>query len=229
MSREPGLFRALPGDKPIFPRDPVEWIFRAFAVLLAITVHELSHAWSAYKLGDPTAKQMGRLSLNPIVHMDPIGTILLLLVGFGWAKPVPVNPLNFRHPGRDNALVSLAGPASNMVCAVVFGLALRPFIHAGNGAGTSALASSFQLLAFNIVIISLVLAVFNLIPIPPLDGSHILRELLPPSLRRGFDEFSNYGSFLLIAILILASFTGILGGILWPAVIFLFKLITGTW
>jgi Zn-dependent protease len=217
----------LRGGERIFPRDLGEWILRVFAVLLAITVHELSHAWTAYKLGDATAKQAGRISLNPLSHMDPLGTVMLLLVGFGWARPVPINPLNFRRPRRDEALVSLAGPMSNFVCAIGFGLALRAVLAGPLPAGGARFAVNAVGLVQQIVVISLILGVFNLIPIPPLDGSHILRGLLPAQMQRGYDEFSSFGPMLLLALLVVSSFTGILSHILWPPVVFLFRLITG--
>jgi Zn-dependent protease len=159
--------------------------------------------------------------------VDPIGTLLLFLVGFGWAKPVPVNPLNFHHPGRDNALVSFAGPGSNLLCAVVFGLILRSFAHNVDFATISQLGSNVIYLLYSIVTISLVLAFFNLIPIPPLDGSHILREFLPEPAQRSFDQVASFGPILLVAFLLVSSFTGLISSILLPAVDFLFTLITG--
>ncbi len=218
----------LPGDELIFPENPVQWIFRIFALALAITVHELSHAWSAYKLGDPTAKQMGRVSLNPLAHYDLIGTTMILLFGFGWGKPVPVNPLNFRHPGRDNALVSLAGPASNFACAILFGLAFRVILAAGGHGVESHFLFSAGILTQEIVILSLILGVFNLIPIPPLDGSHILREFLPRRMQAGFDTFATFAPFVLMLVLVLLVSTPIVSLVVWPAVIVLYRIITGT-
>ncbi len=149
-------------------------------ILLALTVHEFSHGLAAYRLGDPTAKYAGRLTLNPIPHLDPIGTLMLFLVHFGWAKPVPVDPRYFANPKRDMLWVALAGPASNMALAFLSGLVIRfikvnpdPFM--GSFIGEAFIAMLYLSLRIN-----LALAVFNLLPVPPLDGSKVLYGLLPP-------------------------------------------------
>ena len=173
------------------------WAIPAF--LLALTVHEFSHAMVAERFGDPTARVMGRVTLNPIPHIDPFGTIILpglLLIMkapfvFGWAKPVPVNPFNLRDPKRDMIWISLAGPGANLVFAFACGTALRlllPFAETG---------PAVQFLAWA-TIISLVLAAFNLIPVPPLDGSGILKGLLPDSMQEGYAKYERFGFIVLL-------------------------------
>jgi len=164
-------------------------------------VHEFSHAFAAERFGDSTARMMGRLTLNPLPHIDPFGTIilpgLLILLRapfiFGWAKPVPVNPFNLRNPKRDLVWVSLAGPASNLVFALVCGLILRfSLLFTSSGPITAMLAWA--------VIIGLVLAAFNLIPVPPLDGSGILKGLLPDSMQEGYARYERFGFLILLGL-----------------------------
>ncbi|HNZ39373.1 MAG TPA: site-2 protease family protein [Candidatus Latescibacteria bacterium] len=156
--------------------------------IMAVTIHEVSHGYIAWKLGDPTAHYTGRLTLNPIAHIDPIGALMLILVGFGWAKPVPVNPGYFKNPRRGMMWVALAGPVSNILFAVVFALVLKA-VFAFSSEYTAAL---FPLLRFGIVI-NVVLAAFNMVPIPPLDGSRVLANFLPYNAGRRFDELERYG------------------------------------
>ena len=144
--------------------NPIQFIGFLLALLLAITIHEFAHGWAAGFYGDPTAKLMGRLTLNPLAHLDLMGTIFLLLAGFGWGKPVVINSNNFKNPKLDNLTVSLAGPLSNLLLAVVLGLVYRVL-------NLPTLLEGFIVL---IVFFNLVLMIFNLLPIPPLDGSHIL-------------------------------------------------------
>ena len=181
-----------------------------FAILIAITVHEFSHAKVADVLGDPTPRQAGRLTLNPIAHLDPIGFLMLILVRFGWAKPVPVNPYNFRNPRQGSLYVSLAGPLSNFFLAWVLGIILKSLPAYPDLVGT---------IFFYTIWINLALGVFNLIPIPPLDGSHILEYFLPPHQLEGFYRLQQYGFFILIAIVYLGS------PILIEVVEFLYRLI----
>lgn len=156
--------------------------------IMAVTIHEVSHGYIAWKLGDPTAHYTGRLTLNPIAHIDPIGALMLILVGFGWAKPVPVNPGYFKNPRRGMMWVALAGPVSNILFAVVFALVLKA-VFAFSSEYTAAL---FPLLRFGIVI-NVVLAAFNMVPIPPLDGSRVLANFLPYRAGRRLDELERYG------------------------------------
>ncbi|HEX6989900.1 MAG TPA: site-2 protease family protein [Bacillota bacterium] len=183
-------------------------IARLIGLVLAFTFHEWAHAKSADVMGDPTPRSMGRLTLNPLAHVDPIGLLLLFLAGFGWAKPVPVNPYNFADPRRGMVLVAAAGPLSNVVLAYLTLVLLRVPGFAAVAGGTlvgPALEAFYQ---FN-----LVLAVFNLLPIPPLDGSKILAGLLPG--RSGsLYALEQYGPM----ILILLVFTRVIGRILGPLI-----------
>ena len=180
-------------------------IFQIVILLFSIVLHEVSHGWVANSLGDPTAKNAGRLTLNPLPHIDPIGSLALPLflvvmssitgggIIFGWAKPVPVNPANLRNQKWGSVMVSLAGPASNLAVALIFGLLLR-FL------GGDVLNPSLALLFGYIAYINILLAVFNLLPIPPLDGSHILFSLLPASLNSIKIFLSQYGFLVLLFI-----------------------------
>ena len=175
------------------------------AFLLALTVHEFFHAWMADRLGDPTARHMGRLTLNPIAHLDIMGTIVIVVSNFtfGWAKPVPVNPYNLRNPKRDDLLISAAGPFSNLGLAVLFALIYSAIESMNMGLP----APVMRIIDFTIWI-NIVLAFFNLIPLFPLDGSHILRSLLPDSMGPSLDQFGRVGPFIRLALLIF-------GGIWW--------------
>jgi Zn-dependent protease len=165
-------------------------LFLAITLITSLTVHEAAHAFTAYKLGDPTAKNQGRLTLNPLKHLDPWGTLFFILVQFGWGKPVPVNPVNFKNPKRDQALTALAGPTSNIIMAFIAALFL---VYAPQ---TSAFFGMFMQ-------INIILAVFNLIPIPPLDGSQILGILLNDNQYIRYQQFiSQYSAYLVIALFI---------------------------
>lgn len=158
------------------------------AILIALTLHELSHGWVAYKLGDMTAKSQGRLSLNPLKHLDPIGALFLLIVGFGWAKPVPVNPYAFKNHEKGMAIVAIAGPASNLVMALLGGILLlltNTFLTGGSvtSSGVAGGLYYFGYFLMYFIQINVVLMVFNLIPIPPLDGSRVLAAFLNNELR----------------------------------------------
>ncbi len=168
-------------------------------ILLALAFHEFSHGWVADRLGDPTARNAGRLTMNPFVHLDLMGTIMLFLVHMGWAKPVPVNPYNLHNPKRDMVLVSLAGPASNMLMALAFGLVLRSFDHGGIFANFTLPKAVLLAIVYG-VIINISLAVFNMIPIPPLDGSRILGGLLPTHLEREYRKLDRYGPMLVLVL-----------------------------
>jgi Zn-dependent protease len=199
-------------------------------ILFALTVHEYAHGWVAYKYGDPTAKNAGRLTLNPISHLDPLGTIMLFLVHLGWAKPVPINPYYLRNPKKDIIWVSLAGPGANILTAFVCGLVIR-MIHPLSGYLMFG-SSSFSVLALMLVygmMINLVLAFFNLIPLPPLDGSKILAGLLPPQYEYKMEQLERFGPFLLIGVILVTSFAGIpiLSWILSPFVSFFSYLFAG--
>jgi Zn-dependent protease len=187
-------------------------LFIAFAVLLfSLTVHEMAHAWTADAFGDPTARILGRVSLNPLVHADPIGTILFPLVAMianapllGWAKPVPVNIRQLRHPRRDYVLVAAAGPASNLIMAVVAALLLAVLPISPQTLGEPTLTVPIAAILSQLMRLNVLLAVFNMIPIPPLDGGNVLAGLLPPPLALSFNRIRPYG-FLLLYVLILTN------------------------
>ena len=172
-----------------------------FPLLFSIAFHEMAHGWSAYKLGDPTAKLMGRLTLNPLKHLDPMGTILLLLIGLGWAKPVIVNMQNI--PNRTHQmLVALAGPASNFLLAFVFSLVICTLKSFANIPLNQLIMAFFDI----IVTINLGLAIFNLLPIPPMDGSRILAWILPDRLENEYMKLEPYGMFILMLMLVFNGF-----------------------
>ena len=187
-------------------------------IVIAMVVHEYAHARVAYALGDYTPRLQGRLTLNPAAHVDPIGLLMLFIVHFGWAKPVQINPMNFSNPRRDDILVSLAGPASNLITAFIALIALVllakfdfPF-------------SEGTLLVFNLIIIyNINFAIFNMLPIPPLDGSHILRNLLPYELARQYEYLERY-SFIFLIILLM---TPVLSYIFVPLQKFIFGIFQG--
>lgn len=183
----------------------VEYIIIACVALIAITLHELAHGYTAYKLGDNTAKERGRLTLNPIKHIDPIGLLALIVVHIGWAKPVPINPMNFKSRKNGTILVSIAGPLTNLLLAVVFAILLR-------------LTYGFNLyLSFFFqygIILNIGLAVFNLLPLPPLDGSKILASLLPIKLERLFYKYQRYLSIIVLVLYI----TGIIRIVIIPVI-----------
>lgn len=196
-------------------------------VLFAITAHEAAHGWMALRLGDPTAKMLGRLTLNPIRHIDPVGTILvpgvLLLMGgflFGWAKPVPITWANLRQPRRDTALVAVAGPLSNLLMGIMWALVLRLGLMIGNGSDGLALFLIYSGMAG--MFINTIMMALNLLPILPLDGGRIVESLLPGPLSWKFSRLEPYG----LPIMLLLLFTGALGKILWPLVMFIVTLLS---
>lgn len=178
----------------------------AVTLMIAFTVHEFAHAYVAYKFGDPTAQKQGRLTLNPIQHLDPIGTILIFIAGFGWARPVPVNRFYFKKPKLAGISVSIAGPISNLIMAV-----LGFFIwYALAGFGMAAAVPSFVPDFLNIFIqLNIVLFVFNLLPVPPLDGYRIIEDLAPANVRAKLTQYEAYGSviFLILVITPLSAYT----------------------
>jgi len=203
------------------------YIFLILILILSVVIHEVSHGAMANHLGDPTAKYAGRLTLNPIRHLDPIGSVILPIflvimsrltgggIIFGWAKPVPINPYNFRDQKYGSAKVALAGPASNFAIALVFGTALRFLPHLS-------LISGISLIFSYIVYINILLAVFNLLPIPPLDGSHILFTFLPVGAENLKIFLQQYGLFILLFIIFFL-FRWII-----PIINWIFTLISGT-
>lgn len=191
--------------------NPLGFLFWLVALVVAITIHEFAHAWAAERLGDPTPRLMGRLTLNPLVHLDPIGTIMLLIARFGWGKPVQFDPFNLRHPRRDSALISLAGPVSNLVLAIFCSIIMHLFL-------------SFPLIGVlqPLIVLSVVLAVFNLIPIHPLDGFKIVGGILPEEYAKQWAELEGYGMiFLILLILPLAGGASSISQLISPVINFL--------
>lgn len=199
--------------------NPVQFLVSAAALVSAVTVHEFAHAWMAVRLGDPTPKLQGRLTLNPLSHLDPLGTLMLLLVRFGWGRPVQFDPFNLENPRRDSAIISLAGPASNLILASALSIILRisqfPF-------------SSIEFIAPFIppfIVLNVVLAIFNLIPVHPLDGGKILVGLLPPKDAATADRFmQKYGIFILIFLIFPILGSSLVFSIISPVIDFLLSI-----
>jgi Zn-dependent protease len=180
-------------------KDPMAFVILSVLLLYSVIFHELAHGWVAYKMGDPTAKWLGRLTLNPLKHLDPFGSLMLLIVGFGWAKPVPVNleniPVDKRRKGL--ILVSAAGITANIICAFIAFLLFRLISPEPSG--------MMEHVLLLLARINIVLAAFNLIPIPPLDGSKILMGFAPGSVARFFHQIEPYGFFIVIGLLFLGA------------------------
>jgi Zn-dependent protease len=170
--------------------------------LLALTVHEFAHGWVANSLGDPTARLQGRLTLNPIAHLDPIGTLAIVFIGFGWAKPVPVDSRYLKRPQRDMMLIAAAGPASNLVLAVVSAFCVRMIPWSGVGPEWMWLVKPVLLMLYTSAGANVILAVFNLLPIPPLDGSRVLSGLLPLRQAISFSRLEPYGGIIIFLLFI---------------------------
>lgn len=184
---------------------------------MSLSFHEAAHAWTADRLGDPTARLLGRLTLNPLAHIDWIGTVLFPLIAMfsglpliGWAKPVPVSWANLRSPRRDFAVVALAGPVSNLLLAIAAAFVLVPVIESGLGPDGS--LSQVGVVLFMAVSLNVLLAVFNMIPVPPLDGGNVLAGLVPERAARLVDALRPYGLIILYALLL----TGVIGRIAYP-------------
>ena len=199
----------------MFSLDPTRILMLLPGILLGLTVHEFSHGYVAYLLGDNTAKNNGRLTLNPVAHIDPIGFMMLIFAGFGWAKPVPINPYFFTDRRRGTFLVSIAGPASNIAMAVLLttllGLVMRNI----------GIGFAMQQVVLSAISINLVLAVFNLFPIPPLDGSKIVMSLFPSRFEETFHRIEQYSVIILILLLVF----GVIRNVLFPIVGALFNVL----
>ncbi|MBN2032856.1 MAG: site-2 protease family protein [Deltaproteobacteria bacterium] len=184
-----------------------EWIIRVTVLLFAITIHEYAHGRVAFFLGDPTAKRAGRLTLNPISHIDPLGALCLFLFRFGWAKPVPVDIRYFKNPRTGSFLVSLSGPLANLFAAFVAGTIFRFFLFP---------SELYITLLVSLILMNIGLGIFNLLPVPPLDGSHILESVLPSGALQQYRELGKYAPMVLIGIFLADRFlqTGIISMIL---------------
>jgi Zn-dependent protease len=180
--------------------NPLVFFMSAIGLVAAITIHEFAHAWSADHLGDPTPRVQGRLTLNPLAHLDPIGTLALLLIGFGWGRPVEFDPYNLKNRTRDAAIIALAGPASNIVlaiaCSIVFNL-LPPGL------------TLISMTLLNVIAINVVLAIFNLVPVAPLDGEKILYALLPKMTAIEYRMFMRKNGIFVLILLMLPLFNGV--------------------
>ena len=183
-------------------------------LLFALTVHELAHGWVAFRLGDPTAKMAGRLTMNPLKHLDPLGVLAFVIMKIGWAKPVPVDPRYFRNPQKDMLLVALAGPGANVLLALASALLARVLVSVPV-LPLFVLQPLVGMLVAS-VWINIMLAVFNIIPIPPLDGSKVLMGVLPPEAARSFARIEPFGFFILLALF----YTGVIGGLILPLIRF---------
>lgn len=200
--------------------NPFAFIFYTASLVIAITIHEFAHAYTADRLGDPTPRLQGRLTLNPLAHLDPLGTIMLFLVHFGWGKPVQFDPFNLRNPRRDAAIISIAGPVSNITLALLISLLLRvfPFI--------SPTLSIWVGFLQTLIVINIILAVFNLVPIHPLDGFKIVGGFLSPQQAKEWYSLERYGMiFLLFLLFPIFSSTAPINLIISPVIDFILKLL----
>lgn len=205
--------------------DPLTLVARLITLVIAFTIHEFSHAWTAVELGDETPRHMGRLTLNPIAHLDFFGSLLLVVSGFGWAKPVQVNPYNFRNgPRLGMALVAAAGPFSNLVMALLAAIPFRLGLLNASSPFTNGRFPSPAFFLSEFIFINLTLMLFNLIPIAPLDGSKVLRGLAPMEWDRWLLPLEQWGMFILIGLM----FLGVLGLIIGPPTSFLYNLLVGS-
>lgn len=196
------------------------------AILAALTFHEYAHGWVADKRGDPTARMLGRLTWNPLAHLDLIGTLALIFTPVGWAKPVPVNFYNLRHPRRDMILVAAAGPGANLILAAVCAWLLRQFDGTGGMEESAWLLSwltpVYHMLRWS-VLINVALAIFNLIPVLPLDGGRVMAGLLPPQQAASYGRLERYG-FVILMVLI---FSGVVNRLIWPPIALVAGLLLG--
>lgn len=209
--------------------DLVQILIVLSVLIASLSVHEAAHAFAADRLGDPTARHLGRLSINPAVHVDPIGTLLFPVIAFvtgvpliGWAKPVPVDPRYLKHPKRDFALIAAAGPASNLLLATIGAIALAviPGAEPGDIAARALIRPAFQVLNL-FVYVNVLLAVFNMIPVPPLDGGNVLLGVAPPAVARVIEQLRPYGFLILYALML----TGVLSTLLGPVANYLLYLL----
>ena len=208
----------------IISLDPAVQVILIPVIIFALSFHEFSHGWMAYRYGDPTAKNAGRLTLNPMAHLDVFGSMALYFMGFGWAKPVPVDPRYLANPKKDMMRIALAGPVSNLIVALISGILLSILLRFGLIGNQSTLV----IVLIMSLQINLVLAIFNFIPIPPLDGSRILEGLVPHKYHNELVKFEYYGPRILMGLILLSMFTrfNIFSVIISPIMTILLKLFT---
>jgi len=201
--------------------NPLLFIITLISLLIAITIHEFSHAWAADYLGDPTPRLQGRLKLNPLVHIDNIGMLFLLFFGFGWGKPVEFDPYNLKEPRKDAAMISIAGPSSNFILAIILSLLLKLFIF---------LQLDIMIIIGGLIFVPMIqmnilLGVFNLLPIHPMDGFKIVEGILPEEKAREWASLQRFGMIFLIMLIFPIGGSSMLNGILMPIVRFFFNLL----
>jgi Zn-dependent protease len=185
----------------MFGLSPQELLKVIPALLVGFTVHELAHAWVALRLGDDTPRLMGRVTWNPLKHVDLIGLIMFVVAGFGWAKPVTINRANLKKPVRDEILIALAGPLSNLLFALLLAVALRLLVNMAPDGSSGGLRIAVSVL-LTFILINVMLCLFNLLPIPPLDGSHLVSNLLVRKSTAGAEVYFRYGSYVLLALIL---------------------------
>jgi len=206
----------------ILLENPIAFVILALVLVASITIHEFAHAWMADRLGDPTPRSQGRVSLNPLVHLDPLGSLAIVLIGFGWGRPVIFDPYNLKNPVKDAALIALAGPVSNLILASVVAIAFKIGLLGFLGAiGAGAIVSL-------IVSLNVMLAIFNLVPVYPLDGEKILLALLPRTTALEYSQFMRrYGMFVLLLLLLPLSGVSPISRLISPIIGFVTGLLLG--
>ncbi len=196
----------------MFDFDPIRILLTIPGIIIGLSCHEFAHAYMSDRLGDPTPRNQGRLTLSPLPHIDPIGLLMIVFVGFGWAKPVQINPRHYKNPRRDEILVSVAGPLTNLFLAVLFSILLKVMLTANVFSGMSESLFVNILLLFNSTIwINIILFIFNLLPLPPLDGFHILANIVSPRSYGFLQKLEQYSTIILILLIVTKVTTYIVG------------------